>query len=140
MKKNNQIPIALYAIMDVFTAAVAWGIFYFVRKWLLKEEISSQGQLQVNYKFWLGISFIPIGWLVLYTLTGAYHSLYKKSRLFEFTSTFVCSLIGCIVLFFLFILDDTKNNYSYYYSAFFSLLLLHFGFTFSGRLIFLNIG
>jgi exopolysaccharide biosynthesis polyprenyl glycosylphosphotransferase len=139
MKRTSQIPIALYAVIDLIMAALAWALFYFVRKWLLKEDISSQGQLQVNYKFWLGISFIPVGWLILYTLVGTYHSLYKKSRLFEFTSTFICSLLGCIVLFFLFILDDTKNNYSYYYVAFFSLLLIHFTLTFLGRLIFLNI-
>ena len=139
MKKTSQISIAWYAVTDLVMAALAWGLFYFVRKWLLREDISSQGQLQVNYKFWLGISFIPAGWLILYALVGTYHSLYKKSRLFEFTSTFICSLLGCIVLFFLFILDDTKNNYSYYYIAFFSLLLIHFTLTFSGRLIFLNI-
>ena len=139
MKKNKQIPIALYAATDLVMAAIAWGLFYFFRKWLLKEDISSQGQLQVNYKFWLGITFIPIGWLILYTLVGTYHSLYKKSRLFEFTSTFVCCLIGTIGLFFLFILDDAKNNYTYYYTAFFSLLGIHFSLTFFGRWIFLNI-
>ena len=139
MRKSKQIPIALYALTDLVTAALAWGLFYFVRKWLLREEISSAGHLQVNYKFWLGVTFIPVGWLILYTLVGSYHSLYKKSRLFEFTSTFVCSLIGCIVLFFLFILDDTRNNYSYFYLAFFSLLGIHFLLTFLGRLIFLNI-
>src|SRR5215216_5326665 len=139
MKKNNQIPIALYAVADLLTAALAWALFYFVRKWLLREDISSGGQLQVNYKFWLGVTFIPVGWVILYTIVGSYHSLYKKSRLFEFTSTFICSLIGSIVLFFLFILDDTRNNYSYYYLAFFSLLGIHFILTFLGRLIFLNL-
>jgi polysaccharide biosynthesis protein PslA len=138
MKENKKIPIALYALMDVLTASLAWACFYFVRKSLLKQEISSNGELQINYIFWLGVIFIPVGWLILYALVGSYHSLYKKSRLFEFTSTFVCSLLGCIVLFFLFILDDTKNNYSYYYAAFFSLLGIHFLFTFAGRLFFLN--
>src|SRR5215470_19353755 len=139
MTKNKQIPIALYAIMDFMTASLTWALFYFVRKWLLKQNISSGGSLQVNDRFWLAILFIPVGWLILYTIVGTYRSLYKKSRLFEFTTTFICSLIGCIILFFLFILDDTKNNYSYYYAAFFSLLGMHFSFTFLGRLIFLNI-
>jgi polysaccharide biosynthesis protein PslA len=139
MKKNSQIPIALYAATDFITAAVAWALFYFIRKSLLQEDISSQGQLQINYKFWLGITFIPAGWLILYAIVGSYHSLYKKSRLFEFTSTFICSLLGAIVLFFAFILDDTRNNYSYYYSAFFALLGLHFSLTFLGRLIFLDL-
>ena len=139
MRKNNQIPIALYTIMDFVMASLTWAIFYFVRKWLLKENISSGGYLQINDKFWLGIIFIPVGWLILYTLVGTYRSLYKKSRFFEFTTTFICSLIGCVILFFLFILDDTKNNYSYYYAAFFCLLGIHFILTFLGRLVFLNI-
>ena len=139
MRKNNQISIALYTIMDFVMASLTWAIFYFVRKWLLKENISSGGYLQINDKFWLGSIFIPVGWLILYTLVGTYRSLYKKSRFFEFTTTFICSLIGCVILFFLFILDDTKNNYSYYYAAFFCLLGIHFILTFLGRLVFLNI-
>ena len=83
--------------------------------------------------------FVPAGWLILYTIVGTYRSLYKKSRFFEFTTTFICSLIGCVILFFLFVLDDTKNNYTYYYLAFFCLLGIHFILTFLGRLIFLNI-
>jgi polysaccharide biosynthesis protein PslA len=138
MNSGKQISIAWYAVTDFITAALAWACFFFIRKWLLKETIADAGILQVNTTFWLGITFIPLGWLVLYTLVGSYRSLYKKSRLFEFTTTFVCSLIGCIVLFFAFILDDVKNNYSYYYLAFFSLLLVHFLFTFNGRWILLN--
>jgi polysaccharide biosynthesis protein PslA len=138
-KKNNQIPVAFYAIMDVAMAALAWALFYFIRKWLLRQDISSDGHLQINDKFWLGVIFIPVGWLILYTIVGTYRSLYKKSRLFEFTTTFICSLFGCIALFFLFILDDTKTNYSYYYLAFFCLLSIHFVLTFLGRLIFLNL-
>ena len=138
MNSNKQIAIAWYAICDYMMAAIAWGFFYFVRKWLLKEDITAAGKLQINATFWLGVTLIPAGWLILYSLVGTYHSLYKKSRLFEFTSTFVCSLIGCILLFFLFILDDTKNNFSYYYAAFFCLFAIHFIFTFAGRLFFLD--
>jgi exopolysaccharide biosynthesis polyprenyl glycosylphosphotransferase len=138
MKKKNQIPIALYAVTDVTMATLAWASFYFVRKSLTKQAIFLNGQLQIDDKFWLGIIFIPVGWLVLYTIVGTYRSLYKKSRLFEFTSTFICSLIGCIMLFFVVVLNDIKNNYSYYYLAFFCLFGIHFILTFLGRLIFLN--
>jgi polysaccharide biosynthesis protein PslA len=135
---GKQISIAWYAVIDFITAALAWACFFFIRKWLLHQTITSNGQLQINSKFWLGIVFIPLSWLILYALVGAYHSLYKKSRLFEFTGTFVCSLVGCIVLFFALILDDVKNNYSYYYLAFSCLFVVHFIFTFSGRLVLLN--
>jgi exopolysaccharide biosynthesis polyprenyl glycosylphosphotransferase len=139
MNSGKQISIAWYAVIDFFTAALAWACFFFIRKWLLHQTIAEAGQLQINSRFWLGVFFIPVGWLILYGLVGAYHSLYKKSRLFEFTGTFICSLVGCIVLFFAVILDDAKNNYSYYYLAFLCLFSVHFIFTFSGRLILLNI-
>jgi exopolysaccharide biosynthesis polyprenyl glycosylphosphotransferase len=139
MNPGRQISIAWYAVIDFIAAALAWACFFFIRKWLLNQPITSGGQLQINSKFGLGITLIPVGWLVLYSLVGSYRSLYKKSRLFEFTSTFVCSLIGCIVLFFVLLLDDVKNDYSYYYLAFLCLFAVHFLFTFAGRFILLNI-
>ena len=138
-KKDNQIPIIFYAVMDVFTAALAWGICYFIRRWLLTKNFSALEDFQSDAKFWLGIILVPLGWLILYGMVGTYRSLYKKSRLFELTTTFICSLIGCIVLFFVVILDDIHDNYFYYYIAFFCLLGIHFTLTFLGRLIFLNV-
>jgi len=120
-------------------ASLTWAVFYFARKWLSNQTFSSDGHLQIDDKFWLGIIFVPVGWLILYAIVGTYRSLYKKSRLFELTTTFICSLIGCIILFFIFVLNDTKNNYSYYYVAFFCLLAIHLTLTFLGRLILLNI-
>ncbi|MEO5946953.1 MAG: sugar transferase [Chitinophagaceae bacterium] len=138
MKTGKQISVTWYAVIDFITASLAWACFFFIRKWVLKETITDEGEIIVNNKFWLGIIFIPLGWLALYTLVGSYRKLYKKSRLSEFTITFMCSLIGTSVLFFLFILDDVKTNYSYYYLALFSLFTVHFMFTFLGRLAFLN--
>jgi polysaccharide biosynthesis protein PslA len=122
-----------YALTDYVTAAVGWCSFYFVRKLLLDES------LDLDYKFWLGTIFIPVGWLILYALVGSYHSIYKKSRLTETTKTFVCSLIGCTILFFLFLLDDVNNDYNYYYSALGALLGIHFFITYAGRLLILTI-
>jgi exopolysaccharide biosynthesis polyprenyl glycosylphosphotransferase len=139
MRNNRQISIAWYAVMDYLMAALAWSVFYFVRKLILHQTVADEGQLQVNQQYWLGIIFIPAGWIVLYTLVGSYHSLYKKSRLFEFTITFVCTMLGCFVLFFAFILDDVKDNYTYYYLALLNLFVIHLFFIFNGRLLLLNI-
>lgn len=138
MKGDPKIPIAWYAVTDFLTASLAWAIFFFVRRGLLSQPITENGALLTDTKFWMGIVFIPLGWLTLYTIAGSYHSLYKKSRLFEFTSTFICSLLGCTVLFFALLLDDAKNNYSYYYAAFLLLFSLHFIITFTGRWGILN--
>src|SRR5215218_308370 len=94
-----------YAVSDFATTALSWAMFYIIRKWLLHEEISTAALLQ-NKTFWLGVLLIPFGWLSLYTITGSYLAIYKKSRLAEFTKTFVGCLVGSIVLFFLFLLDD----------------------------------
>lgn len=121
-----------YACADYLTAAIAWMLFYFIRKKILGQSMDT------DHKFWLGVFIIPIGWVTLYALVGSYNSIYRKSRLTEFTKTFVCTAIGAFFLFFLFLLDDVKNDYSYYYSAFASLFLLHFLLVSLGRLIILN--
>lgn len=121
-----------YALSDYAMGFLAWAGFFFLRKSLLQEVY------ETDYTFWLGVFFIPAGWLILYALVGSYHSLYKKSRLTETLRTFVCSLLGCILLFFLFILDDVHNNYTYYYKAFAALFFIHFSLTLIGRLIILT--
>lgn len=138
MIAGKKISIAWYAVTDFCMASLAWAVFFFIRRGILNQPVTDAGVLQTDTRFWLGIVFIPLGWLILYTLVGSYHSLYKKSRLFEFTSSFVCSLLGCIVLFFAFLLDDAENNYSYYYLAFLILFSLHFGLNFLGRWVILN--
>jgi polysaccharide biosynthesis protein PslA len=122
-----------YTIADYFTAALAWIIFFFLRKIVLNQP------LEIDNKFWLGIFFIPLGWIVIYGLVGSYHSIYKKSRLAEFTTTFICTLVGCIGLFFLFLLDDVENNSNYYYSAFAILFGLYLVLTWVGRMVILTI-
>ncbi len=132
MLLKNYIHSFWYAAADYLSAAFAWGLFYFARKSILEEAFT------VDYKFWLGIIFIPAAWLVLYALIGSYHSVYKKSRLSEITKAFICSVIGCTILFFLFLLDDVKTATNYYYKSFAALLALHFFFTLLGRLLILN--
>ena len=138
MQNNRHIPITWYAVIDFFMAILAWVIFYFLRKKLLNEPLIEDSQLLIGKTFWLGIIIIPTAWLILYALTGTYHSLYKKSRLTELTNTFVISLVGSIVLFFILILNDTRNNYSYFFMAFITLLSANFILTFTGRLLLLN--
>jgi exopolysaccharide biosynthesis polyprenyl glycosylphosphotransferase len=127
---------SVYALSDYAMGALSWAVFYFVRKQLLHEPID----LAAGYydRFWLGVILIPIGWLALFTLLGSYGSVYRKSRFGEFTQTFTASLSGSIVLFFVFVLDDVQNDYTYYYSAFASMAGIHFLLLFTGRFIILQ--
>jgi polysaccharide biosynthesis protein PslA len=122
-----------YTIADYVTAGIAWMVFFFLRKLLLNQP------LLTDTKFWMGIFLIPVGWVLIYGLVGSYRSIYKKSRLNEFTVTFICTLTGSIILFFLFLLDDAKSDYSYYYGALGILFGLQFLLTWIGRLIILSV-
>ncbi|HPG11569.1 MAG TPA: sugar transferase [Chitinophagaceae bacterium] len=138
MTSGKKISYVWYVFTDFLTAAIAWSIFVFVRKWILQNTFPEADDIQITPRFWFSVLFIPLGWIMLYALAGTYTSLYKKSRLFEFTRTFICTLIGCVVLFFVLLLDDVEDTYSYYYSAFIALFLIHISITFAGRLILLN--
>ena len=141
MKETKPIHIAWYIFSDFISAALAWALIFFLRKYFLGLIVRDENGLAVDNKFWLGILLIPACWLILYTLVGSYKSLYKKSRLRELITTFICSLIGSAFLYFTIILNDLNGldkDYRYFYSAFFSLLTLHFFITFFFRLILLN--
>ncbi len=89
--------------------------------------------------FHVTIFLIPLGWIIFFSITGAYsQSLYKKSRLNEFTNTFIICLIGCLLIFFVLLLNDAYETYTYYYAAFFRFFGLQFFLTFTGRAIILK--
>jgi exopolysaccharide biosynthesis polyprenyl glycosylphosphotransferase len=142
MKQTKPIHIAWYVFSDFLMASLAWGIMYFLRKYFLGLTVSEDGELAIDDNFWLGITLVPLGWLILYTLVGSYRSLYKKSKLQEITTVFICSLIGTAFLYFTIILNDIQDDnksYRYYYIAYFTLLGIHLLLTIIGRLIILNI-
>lgn len=137
MFSNKYIHSFWYAASDYAATALAWAFFFILRKSWLGQPFSVYG-ITDDPNFWAGLILIPLGWLTLYSLTGHYLSIYKKSRLKELTHTFIICLIGTIILFFLFIIDDAESSNSYYYAAFVALFLLNFFFTFFGRAIILN--
>lgn len=135
MPPGKKIPVTWYVAADYLTAAAAWLCFYALRSQMLHDA----GAYPISYQSWIYILVIvPGGWLALYTLAGTYHSLYKKSRLSEFTLSFVCSVLGALALFIVFVWNDPHDNSSYYYIAFGALTAIHFILTFTGRWLLLN--
>ncbi|MBI5372157.1 MAG: sugar transferase [Sphingobacteriales bacterium] len=137
MQSGKQISLGIYVAADYLTAALAWLCYYTWRSWMLNDA----GAYPISKISWTYILLVvPAGWLILYTLAGTYNYLYKKSRLAEFTLTFVCSLIGSIALFAVFVFNDhdPQNSYTYFYYAFFVLLGIHFLLTFTGRWLILR--
>ncbi len=138
LKKGKKIHITCYVLSDFFSAVLSWIILYFARRLLLHEQIYINGNLLLNQRFWLGLTLIPAGWILLYALTGTYHGLYKKSRLNEFSRTMLYSLIGCTILFFAIVINDPQTDYRYYYKAYFIFLSAHFLITWTGRWLILS--
>lgn len=114
-------------------AAIAWLLFYFIRKYFLHQDFS------VDPKFYTGLFLVPAGWLLLFYLLGSYQNIYHKSRVTELLYTLGISLVGCLFIFFLFLLDDTSGNYTIFYKEFFALFGLQFILTSISRMLFLTI-
>ena len=115
MNKKNEI--FKFVISDYLTSAFAWFLFFIFRKSFIEFPYEFNWQLTLqNDRFWLGMFFIPFGWLLLYGIQGLYLNVFRKSRLKELAQVFVSSLLGCLVIFFVFVLDDFNNFLLYFRS------------------------
>jgi len=122
-----------FHILGDFTAAlISWFALFVYRKNVI-EAIKHGYQIPINQdiKLYLGLVFIPVFWIFIYSLTGHYQYILRRSRLNELENTLFASIIGVLILFFLFILDDSVSNYQDYYTS----LGVLFGFHFSTTLI-----
>jgi exopolysaccharide biosynthesis polyprenyl glycosylphosphotransferase len=135
-KTGKQIPVVWYVVMDYITASLSWLCFYAARSSMLEDAGAYPISVRASVYILL---IVPAGWLMLYTLAGTYTSLYKKSRLAELTLTLVCTLFGCSILFFTFVLNDPPRHPYYHHTAFAVFLLIHFVITITARLLFLNV-
>lgn len=134
MKKKWQV--TKYAIADFISAVLAWSLFFIYRKYSVHPGVFKEPELIFSDpNFYLGIIIIPLFWLILYILSGAYKDVYRKSRLRELGQTLLVTLFGAIFIFFALILDDVVISYRTYYQSFLVLYALHFTFTYFFRLI-----
>ncbi len=132
---NRNLQVAKYVIADLFTAALAWSLFFIYRKWVVDPGFMQHVQdIFLDRKLYLGILVIPFFWLTLYIIIGTYRKIYRKSRLKELGQTLSITFLGVIFIFFSLILDDIIISYRSYYKSFIILFLLHFILTYSFRL------
>lgn len=139
MGKNHTRQRTKYIIADYLAAAAAWVLFFLYRKVNVEPQIFGyEVPVNLDWRFWLGSTALPVAWLILYYFTGFYKSIFRRSRLDDFLKTFLSVLFGVVVIFFLLILDDVIPDYTHYYKLFFTLFLLHFALTLIPRLILTN--
>jgi exopolysaccharide biosynthesis polyprenyl glycosylphosphotransferase len=139
MKSSKPLHIGWYVCSDALAAIIAWFLFALVRQSLLGEEVNVPHLFLSNPTYRTTLVIVPVFWLTLFLLTGAYNKpVNRKSRLNELTKTFIIALVGCLLIFFILILNDSLQHYVYYYQSFFSFLGLQFFLTFLGRLMILQ--
>ena len=141
MKPKRRLPF-LYGLVDWLLSVVAWTLFYYFRKTYEVPNVNMWQRFGLAFQdrsFWLAVAVIPVVWVVFYGITGAYQSVYSKSRLKELSQTFFITLLGVTVLFFAAILDDQIFTYKMYYQSFITLFALQFGLTYIGRLVITSI-
>ena len=134
--KNHKNQRFLYIVFDFLAALVAWILFYMFRKVQIEPQVFGMDiPITLGTRFWAGAIGLPFAWIMLYYFTGFYNSVFRRSRLDDLIRTFMTSLMGVIIIFFLLILDDTIVDYTNYYILFFTLFLLHFGITLIPRML-----
>ncbi len=134
--KNHKNQRIIYIVFDFLAASAAWVLFYMFRKVQIEPQVFGMDiPITLGHRFWLGAIGLPFVWIMFYFFTGFYNDVFRRSRLDDFMRTFMASLSGVIIIFFLLILDDTIVDYTNYYSLFFTIFLLHFTFTLIPRMI-----
>lgn len=126
----------MHLLGDWTAASMSWlGLFLYRKNFIEAAKHGYTIPINQDTKLYLGLLLIPFFWLFIYTLTGYYQYILRRSRLKELENTFYTSAVGVIILFFAFILDDSVNGYTDYYSSLGILWILHFGMTLLFRLL-----
>ena len=128
---NKNIPwLSLFLVSDYLSALVSWALFFFFRKTLIENQA-----FEMDTNFWLGITLIPLFWMLLYFLQGTYIEIRRMFRLKLLNLTITISVLGSLIIFFSIILDDQVRSYEGYYWNLLILFVVHFCATFGPRLL-----
>jgi exopolysaccharide biosynthesis polyprenyl glycosylphosphotransferase len=122
----------MYALGDFVMAILVWITFFWLHRNYGGESFD------FNKKFIAGLILYPVSWVILYHLWGTYKGIYYKSRLIEFLSTFFSTMVGCIIVFSIFILYKKHQYLSTFYGEFMILFGLQFCLTYLSRFLFLS--
>jgi exopolysaccharide biosynthesis polyprenyl glycosylphosphotransferase len=129
---KNLLKISLI-VMDWLTASCGWGVFYYLRKRIIENEVFT-----FDATFFAGVFFIPFVWVGLFVLQGTYADVRRLYRMKIVSLTFYGTLICTILLFFILLLDDEINGYQMYYKSVFTLFSVYLILLFLTRIIFVS--
>ena len=127
---NSRLLTFLIIILDWAFSCAGWALFYYYRKTSIEGE-----EFTVNNSFYLGILLVPLVWLFIYLLQGTYQDVRRLYRLKIINLTFIGTLLGVVVIFFLLLIDDEISGYKQYYKSLFVLFSIQFSVVFVPRFI-----
>jgi len=126
-----------YLTIDFLSAALGWSVFCLYRKYSVDLSQSDADYASILNRLYItGLLVFPFFWLLIYSITGYYKDVFRKSRLQELWQTFGNALIGSVFLFFVFKIDRAGLVYrAGTLSPYLSFFLFHFLITYIPRLI-----
>lgn len=130
---NASVLTVLLVLLDYLFSAGAWAVFYMLRKTEIEESTFSS-----DPNFLLGVFLVPLIWMFIFLLQGTYHDVRRLFRLRILNLTLGATLIGVLVVFFLFLLDDQITGYKQYYKSILLLTAVLFTFLIIPRFIFVS--
>lgn len=121
-----------YVSVDVILTYIVWLIFVVLRR----ETLEGHGYLDYPQQY-VNALVITMYWLVLYSVSGLFVQPFRRSRVQETAGLFKATIVGVLIIFFLFFLDDPlpeeKNSsvqrwllLTYFGMQFGALFLAHF--------------
>ena len=107
---SKRIITLLYVLIDFALSFGVWVLFVIYRRVQIEqvERILEPQQFK-------NAAIIGIYWLILYLIAGLFDDPYRKSRLKELFQVYKSSLLGVLIIFFTFFIDD--GNYMAYYQT-----------------------
>ncbi len=134
---NRKWQLLKYLVSDFLSALAAWSLFCY------SQNVSvDTGLADIKLPIWadgrydIGYFFIPVFWLLLYYISGYYRDVFRKSRLSELGQTLSISIIGTLILFFVFRIGVKSEDYGTpFYFSYLLLFLLHFALTYLPRVV-----
>jgi exopolysaccharide biosynthesis polyprenyl glycosylphosphotransferase len=133
---NRLLQVVKYLIADWLSASAAWITLYIFRKKVIESnKYGFDVPLDFDDKFYYGLLFVPVYWLMLYAMTGQYNAIYRRHRLKEISQTLWTTTVGVVPLFFVLLLNDEITSYHDYYQSLIVLFAAHFIGTVTLRLI-----
>lgn len=104
---------ARYLVGDFVATNVAWFIFNIIRYYILPKTafgFASLGTYLESTTVMLGQFVFPLLMLGIYWLSGYYNVVFHKSRLEELNATFLTTLVGALIIFFVVLLNDMSDD------------------------------